>query len=167
MPNCWVAMGYIKGVFGIKGWVKISADTEYIDSLLDYPEWRLSKGNEQRFVTVADSKIQGNELHVKLTGVDDRDAAFALRGYTIEVSREHFASTDEDEYYWVDLVGLTVINREGIELGAVRKLMQTGAHDILMVTGEYGEKLIPFVENYINEVNLSEKTISVDWGIDY
>ncbi|MCO6504525.1 MAG: ribosome maturation factor RimM [Snodgrassella sp.] len=163
----WVAMGYIKGVFGVKGWVKIHPDTEYTDSLLDFPQWRLSKDDQIQIVTIAENKINGDELLVRFEGIADRDAAARLRGSTIEIDRASFADTEDDEYYWADLVGLTVYNREQLNLGTISSLMDTGAHDVLVVDGEYGRKLIPFVTQYIDEVNLAQKNIRVDWGSDY
>ena len=142
----WVAMGYIKGAFGIKGWIKVQSDTEYTDSLLDYPQWRLSKGKK----------------HILA-----RDAAALLRGYTIEVPREQFEPTEEGEYYWADLIGMAVKNRDGINLGEVINLMETGAHDILVVRGEHGEKLIPFVDQFIDSVDNENRQITCDWGLDY
>lgn len=163
----WVAMGYIKGVFGVKGWVKIHTDTEYTDSLLDFPQWRLSKDGQIQTVTIAESKINGDELLVRFEGIADRNAAALLRGYTIEIDRSSFADTEDDEYYWADLVGLTVINREQLNLGTISSLMDTGAHDVLVVDGDFGRKLIPFVAQYIDEVNIPQKKICVDWGSDY
>ena len=90
-----------------------------------------------------------------------------MRGYTIEIARENFAETEEDEYYWADLVGMSVVNREQAVLGEVVKLMETGAHDVLVVHGEYGEKLIPFVSHYIDGVDVENCKITVDWGVDY
>jgi len=162
-----VAMGYIKGVFGIKGWLKIAANTEYTDSLLDYPEWQLCKDGKTLNVVLEAGKIVNGELQVKFEGIDDRDQAFALRGYTIEIPREAFAPTEEDEYYWADLVGMTVINKENIVLGKVSNLMETGANDVLMIKGEHGQILIPFVSNYIESVDTDSKTIIADWGLDY
>lgn len=163
----WVAMGYIKGVFGIKGWVKAAVSTEYTDSLLDYPQWRLSKDNHSQMLNVAEGKVAGDELHIKFEGIDERDSAFALRGYTIEIDRADFADTEADEYYWTDLIGLSVYNRQQQCLGLIKKLMQTGAHDVLVIEGEYGQKLIPFVGHYIDEVRLNEGRVCVDWGTDY
>lgn len=162
-----VAMGYIKGVFGVKGWLKIAANTEYTDSLLDYPEWLLSKDGQTLTVTPEAGKIAGDELQVKLEGIDDRDQAFALRGYTIEVPRDAFAPTEEDEYYWADLVGMSVVNTEGIVLGKVKNLMETGANDVLVIDGEHGQKLVPFVSNYIVNVDSGQGIITADWGLDY
>lgn len=163
----WVAMGYIKGAFGIKGWLKVKADTEFADSLLDYPEWQLRRDGSVRMVEVAEGKAVGDELQVKFVGIDDRDAAALLRGYTIEIAREAFAPAEEDEYYWADLVGMKVLNRDGVELGAVANLMDTGAHDILVVNGAFGQKLIPFVSHYIDDVNAETRVITADWGADY
>lgn len=163
----WVAMGYIKGAFGVKGWVKIQANTEYVDSLLDYPKWRLVKGNHSLMAEVESAKVAGDELQIKFTHIHDRDQAALLRGYTIEIAREDFEPTEEDEYYWTDLVGMKVMNREAVLLGEVVNLMQTGAHDVLVVRGEHGEKLIPFVSHFIDEVSQETQTISVDWGLDY
>lgn len=163
----WVAMGYIKGVFGVKGWVKIHTDTEYTDSLLDFPQWQLSKDGQIQTVTIAESKINGDELLARFEGIADRNAAALLRGYTIEIDRSSFADTEDDEYYWADLVGLTVINREQLNLGTISSLMDTGAHDVLVVDGDFGRKLIPFVAQYIDEVNIPQKKICVDWGSDY
>ena len=108
----WVAMGYIKGAFGVKGWVKVHAGTEYADSLLDYPEWRLTKGGNVQVAEIEAGKVAGDELQVKFAHINDRDEAALLRGYTIEIARENFAETEEDEYYWADLVGMSVVNRE-------------------------------------------------------
>ena len=163
----WVAMGYIKGAFGIKGWVKVAASTEYADSLLDYADWRLVKDNKTLIVSPSEGQLHNGELQVKFTGIDDRDEAHALRGYTIEVSRDQFADTEEDEYYWADLIGMSVINRQEEILGKVSKLMETGAHDVLVVDGEYGQKLIPFVAQFIDRVDVENRTITVDWGSDY
>lgn len=163
----WVAMGYIKGVFGIKGWVKAHVSTEYTDGLLAYPQWRLTKDGQSQTLTVAAGKVNGDELQVQFDGIDNRDSAMLLRGCVIEVNRADFAEPEQGQYYWADLVGLPVYNREQTCLGTVSTLMETGAHDILVIDGEYGRKLIPFVDTYIRQVDLSARQIAVDWGTDY
>lgn len=160
-------MGYIKGAFGVKGWLKVQPSTEYTDSLLDYSQWRLVKGKDVQIVEIEAGKAAGDELQVKFANIDDRDAAAIMRGYTIEVPRDSFAQTEDDEYYWADLLGMQVANRDGVVLGEVVKLMETGAHDVIVVRGEYGEKLIPFVSHYIDDVCQQMRVISVDWGLDY
>lgn len=163
----WVSMGYIKGVFGVKGWVKAAVSTEYTDSLLDYPQWRLSKNGHSRTLTVSAGKVAGNVLQVKFDGIDHRDTALALCGHTIEIDRADFGDTENDEFYWTDLINLNVYNRQQQHLGTVSRLMETGPHDVLVIDGEHGQKLIPFVSHYIDEVRLPEKAVLVDWNLDY
>lgn len=162
-----IAMGYIKGVFGIKGWLRVKTDTEYADGLLDYEHWYLSKDGEILQVTVESGKVIGDELQVKFTHIHDREAAALLRGYTVEIPREAFSPVEADEYYWVDLIGMSVINVDGEALGIITNLMQTGAHDVLVVEGDYGQKLIPFVAHYIESVDKETRIVVTDWGIDY
>jgi hypothetical protein len=163
----WVAMGHIKGAFGVKGWVKVQPSTEYTDSLLDYSQWRLVQGNDVMMATLLNGHVANGELHVKFEQIQDRDSAALLRGYTIYIPREQFAEPDENEFYWTDLMGMQVYNRDNACLGEVINIMETGAHDVLVVKGEFGEKLIPFVSQFIDDVNELTQTIMVDWGVDY
>ena len=160
-------MGYIKGVFGVKGWLKIAANTEHADSLLDYPEWQLSKDGQHFNVTLEAGKVANGELQVKFAGIDGRDEAFALRGCTIEIDRADFAPAEEGEKYWEKIERMHVVNHEDIELGNVTNLMDAGAHDVLMVNGEHGQKLMPFVAHYIDHVDNDSRTTTADWGFDY
>ena len=106
-------------------------------------------------------------MQLKFAEISDRDAAQLLRGYTIEIKRSDFEHAQEGEYYWADLVGLTVYNRQNELIGTVSSLMETGAHDILVADGEHGRKLIPFVDHYIDNVDLEQGSIIADWGLDY
>ena len=104
-------------------------------------------------------------------GVDDRDQAEKLKGARVFISRAEFPKTDDDEYYWVDLMGLAVVNREGLALGTVKDLMSTGPQTVLVVgyeeEGKAQERLIPFVNAFVDEVSLPNKRITVDWQPDY
>ncbi len=162
-----VEMGFIKTAFGIKGWVKVSAQTEYEDSLFAFDLWHLGKNGQWQTFEVEEGKVVPDGLIVKFVGINDRNQAEALRGLTIAVPRTEFAETEEDEYYWTDLVGMQVVNLEKIILGEVIDLMQTGAHDLLVLKGEHGQKLIPFVGQFVHEVDKAQRLITVDWGLDY
>lgn len=163
-----ITMGFVRGAVGVKGWVKIGSDTEYLDSLLDYPTWYLIKGKQRVEAEVESGKVVNNkELQVKFADCDDRNAAEAWQGYTIAVNRADFAETEDGEYYWTDLIGMNVVNHEHVALGQVHSLLQTGAHDVLVVRGEHGEKLIPFVDAFVGEVDLNTRTVHVEWGLDY
>jgi 16S rRNA processing protein RimM len=165
-PNDWVVMGRIAAPFGIKGWVKVQPFSEDPGTLMDFESWRVGRGEQQAQYTVEAIQDHSNTLVAKLVGIDDRDAAYALRGQEISVARSDLPPPEENAFYWSDLIGLTVINREGIELGKVDSLMESGANDLLVVKGAR-EHLIPFVAAFVGEVDLAGGTIEVDWGEDY
>ncbi len=162
-----VPMGYITAPFGVKGWGKVKVSTEYSDSLDEYPELFLGKDGNWKSVEIESSFARDGIFHAKFIGIDDRDAAFSLKGTTVAVPREQFPEAEEDEYYWVDLIGLSVVNLEGENLGLVTDLMETGANDVLIVKDDKTERLIPFVARHVIRVDLQQKQITVDWGLDY
>lgn len=165
--NKIVTMGYIRKAVGLKGWVKVKADTETPDAMLDYSTCLLGKKDQWRQVRIENGRLVRNELHIKFLGIDGRDEAEQLQGQTIAVKRHQMAPTEKDEYYWTDLVGLAVINRDGVCLGHVKSLLETGSRDVLVVDGDFGEKMIPFVSVFVDTVCLQTKSIIVDWGTDY
>ncbi len=120
-------------------------------------------------------KIHGEDVVAQLMGVSGRDAAEALKGATVQISRSHFPALSDDEYYWLDLIGLEVENLQGEHLGVVRDLMDNGAHPILRVQvpavveqeKPSPEMLIPFVDQFVKTVDRSAKKITVDWSRDY
>lgn len=164
-----VDMAYVANAFGIQGWVKIKVGTEYADSLDGYPQLYLKlKDGSLRAVKVEKSFVRDSLYHAKFSGVNDRNSAEALKGAVVAVDRSNFPTPDEDEYYWVDLIGMQVKNLAGESIGTVEDLMETGAHDVLVVQGTAPESvLIPFVAQYVTQVELKTKTITVDWGLDY
>jgi 16S rRNA processing protein RimM len=164
-------MGRIAAPFGIKGWVKVQTFSDDPGTLLEFASWRIGRGEQQRDYVVAERADHSNTLVAKLAGVDDRDQAFALRGLEVSVPREALADPAENEYYWADLIGLVVVNRQGITLGRVDSLMQTGAHDVLVVKNEAvqggKEHLIPFIAQFVDTVDIAAGRLEADWGEDY
>jgi 16S rRNA processing protein RimM len=187
MPDDAIELGRIQEAFGIKGWVRIHPHSADTDALFAAKEWHLQPP-EPKFargfsafsgvvaVQVGEIKEQTAGIVARIEGLDDRTVAEALKGVRISVPRSAFPATPEGEYYWVDLIGLWVVNREGIEMGIVRDLMPTGPNSVLVLeyteTGEDGkaqlaERLIPFVDAYVDGVDQQAKLITVDWGLDY
>ena len=116
------------------------------------------------------------QMNAQVGDIDDRTTAERVRGARVFVSRGSFPSPAPDEYYWVDLIGLAVVNRQGETLGTVAGLIDTGPHSVLRVArpaaeadagAEDDERLIPFVSAYVDEVMLAQRRIVVDWGLDY
>jgi 16S rRNA processing protein RimM len=162
----WIVMGRIAAPFGIKGWVKVQPYSEDPGTLMDFESWRIGRGELQTYYAVEAAQGHGKALVAKLAGIEDRDAAYALRGQEISVAKSALPPPEENEFYWSDLIGLKVVNREGIELGRVDNLMESGANDLLVVKGAR-EHLIPFVAAFVGKIDLAGKTIEVDWGEDY
>jgi 16S rRNA processing protein RimM len=169
LPDDLVVMGRVTVPYGVRGWIKVHTLTADPESLCDYPVWRLGRNGDWREVRVIASRMQGNVLVAQLEGVDDRDAAAVLRGSDVGVPRAELPAAEAGEYYWADLIGLTVANIEQFEFGRVARILQTGANDVLVVGAEAGggETLIPFIADVIKEVDLKSGRIVVDWGEDY
>jgi 16S rRNA processing protein RimM len=159
-------MGRIVGPFGVKGWIKLQPITGDPASLLGYASWWIEGESGWTVSKVEKSQVHGQEVVAKLAGCDDRDAAMLYRGLSIAIARSDFPAAGENEFYWADLVGLKVVNGEGVDLGTVSRIFETGANDVLVVEGDR-ERLIPFTEQVVQDVDLAGRVMRVDWGADY
>jgi 16S rRNA processing protein RimM len=159
-------MGHVMAPFGVQGWIKVHPYTENSQGLAAYATWWLGKAGSFSAYQVQEVKVHGAEVIAKLPGFDDRDAALTLRGMEVAVPKAELPKPEADEYYWTDLIGLSVVNTEGQSFGTVKNLLQTGANDVLVVSGER-ERLIPFVRQVIQMVDMDGGTIRVEWGADY
>lgn len=164
-----VIMGKVVAAHGIRGALKILPYTEYPNSLLDYAIWQLGDGQRPwRPLEVRHADVRGRMLVAQLQSIDDRTAAERYKGQLVAVPRKDLPEPDENEYYWSDLLGMQVLDPEGILLGTVHSLLETGANDVLVVHGDSGEELlIPFIASVVREVDAMQKTIRVDWRADY
>ena len=164
-----VVMGRIVAPYGVLGWLKVLPDTETIDGLFDYDTWWVGKDNDWRELEVEAAKVHNDVLVVKLKGIDDRDAAFACKGKQIGVPRDQLPEAEENEYYWSDLIGLRVKNKQDVDFGVITEVFETGANDVLVVKEEEKsqERLIPFIDAVILEVDIKAKTMLVDWDAEF
>jgi len=169
-----VVMGHVIGPYGVYGWIKVNPYTEYIDGLMEYPVWWLTKDNKDwQMVHVVAGRINGSILNAKLKEYSDRTQVLKLQGMQIAIPRDQLPDLSEngkDGYYWSDLIGTEVVNLKSEVLGKVVGLLETGANDVLRIQHANKDKeeiLIPFVEQFIIKVDLKLSRITVDWGIDY
>lgn len=166
----YVVVGKIGTTYGIKGWLKIHSFTETVGSILDYPTWYLEEGNagigdSWKLVKVQDAKQHGKGIIAKLPGFENPEQARMLTGKKIAILRAQLPKLAKDEYYWDDLIGLTVIDQHGTTLGQVSFLLPTGANDVLVVKGTK-EHAIPYLPgDVIKDINLEEGVMRVDWEI--
>lgn len=161
-----VTLGKIVGVFGVKGWVKVFSETRPREQIFKYTPWLLVVNGDEFEVEVLEGRQQGKGLIASLKGYTDCEDARKLIGSEILVSQESLPKTGKNEYYWSQLTGLNVVNLQGIELGKVVNLFETGANDVLVVKGEK-ERLIPFTEFAVIDVDIDSNNIVVDWDEDF
>lgn len=185
-PEDAVEVGRILGAWGIKGAIKVQPFASDPQALFSSRRWFLQppEPNGPRrspvsnvalpvLLKITHAKNHGDGVVAQAQEVLDRNAAEALKGVRIFVSRASFPTADPDEYYWVDLIGLSVVNLQGEILGTVTGLLDTGPHSVLRIASpdgsndEASERLVPFVAAYVSDVSLAERRITVDWGLDY
>ena len=169
-----VVLGKLASSHGIKGWLKITTYTDSVEGIFDYSPWLIKEQGEWREVKVLQWRFQGKAVVASLEGVETRDQAQMLTNCEIAVTQQQMETLPEDEFYWRDLIGCEVVNTKGYNMGKVQEIVETGSNDVLLVKANakdgFGkaERMIPFVtEQFIIEVNLPEKQITVDWDPDF
>ncbi len=172
-----VILGRVSGVYGVKGWIKIYSYTDPAEAIVNYSTWYMRPGNRRSDwaqVELLQGKGHAKTVIARLQGCDDRNLAQLYTGYEIAINSSQLKQLNGiDEFYWRDLIGLKVVNRQGVVLGKVKHLLETGANDVLVVrsdstNGEHQEHLIPWsFEQVIISVNLEVSLIEVDWQEDW
>lgn len=167
-----ISVGRLTGVFGIKGWVKVKSFTEPELQILDYSPWWLKTQHGVKSVEIDDAQRHANGLVVHIKGIDDRDQAAALTPVDIAVEKALLPNLEEGEFYWHELIGLTVVSDfEGASyhLGVVEQMLETGANDVLVVKAttdsvDDRERLVPYVPDmYVMRVDIDNAEIRVEW----
>ena len=184
LPQDAIEVGRIGEAWGIKGWFKVIPYSASPEALFSSKHWYLLPPEpragivakeplfkQPQLLKILVSKDHSDTLVAQADGVDDRNTAELLKNCRIFIGRESFPKPASNEFYWVDLMGCAVVNREGILLGAVKDLISTGPQTVIVAEREHEgkplETLIPFVDAYIDTVSLQDKKITVDWQLDY
>lgn len=176
MPGDLVVLGRVVGAYGVRGWVRIQPFGDDPESWAVAKHWwlgdeaALSKGDASTAQCVALRKMRfhGDGLVAEFSGISDRDAAEAVKGRYVAISRGDLPKPEAGEYYWADLVGMSVLGSGGADLGAVDRLLETGANDVLVVKDGAGrERLLPFVSQVIAEVDEAARVIRVEWEAEW
>lgn len=198
VPDDLVEVGRVAMAHGVRGWLKIQPYSPQADALLNAPVWWLKAPDSVlepgalsrlRGMTVQACRRQGGQFLVaQLAGVGDRDAAESLRAFTLWVPRAAFPAAEDDEYYWVDLIGCDFYGQSesgaSVPLGRVGQVLDNGAHAVLQVDcgacddagvfqarqdakGRPVQVLVPFVAAYVHRVDLPNRRIDSDWPADF
>lgn len=163
----YVVLGRVSGIYGVHGWVKVYSETRVREDILGYDRWYLRRPQGWQAVRLIEGRAQAGGVIAQLEGIEDRDQARALIGTEIAVKKAQLPPVGPGEYYWADLEGLKVVNLEGVELGTVSHLFETGANDVLVVVDAERERLIPFTKDAVQGVDLKARVIRVDWDADF
>lgn len=191
-PSDLVELGRVTGAYGIRGWIKVEPYTARSDTLLGAKTWWLARPSAAgdpgsaaapQAWRILTSRTQGSHVVARLQGLDVRESAEALRGQRVFVSRAAFPAADDDEYYWVDLIGCTVHGLDGespVVLGTVIEVIDNGAHAVLHIglvdaagepkrdaKGRQAMMMVPFVAAHVQSVDLAARRIDTDWPLDF
>lgn len=168
-PGRRILVGRVVGAFGVRGEVKLESWTEPRSAILGYRPWILRdpRGHERELMAVRGRQV-GKGISAEIPGVEDRDAAEALRGTEVWVPRSALPRPAEGEYYWADLEGLDVVTTDGRPMGRVSHLFATGANDVLVARDGDREWMVPFVRpQYVTAIDLEAGRVTVDWDPDF
>lgn len=166
-------LGKISTAFGIKGWVKVYSYTDPLTNILEYPIWFIRKDGQWKEFKVLQGKPQGKGLVAFLQGINDRDLALSLSQCEVGVPEEQLPELDEDEHYWFQLIGLKVVNTDGVLLGQVKELFDSGGGNQVMAVQpcagsiDQQQRLLPWVDQYVLEVDLDSGSVQVDWDPEF
>jgi 16S rRNA processing protein RimM len=181
--NDLIELGAVSEAQGLKGQVKVRPhSSEPVALLSSKAVWLsliprrdagVSISIEQASLTqykVKSAKMHSGNVVMALEGISDRDQALALKGARVLVARDAFPKADSDSYYWVDLIGCQANNVQGEALGTVIDVTEHGAHGVIVI-GDAGtnaiKQLVPFVKEVVQNVDLENKTITLDWQSDW
>lgn len=161
-----ICVGHVLGAQGIKGWIRVFSNTSPRRNIVSYSPWLIEQGDELKKVKI-EGRVQGKNVIAKLEGIDDRTQAETLTGCQLYIDPQQLPGLQAGEYYWSDLIGLSVETLQAEPLGVVTTMLETGADDVMVLEGDR-ERLIPFVmDEVVREVDLDKRRLVVDWSPEY
>ncbi len=160
-------IGRISRPYGVKGWLRLSSYCRPEENIFAYKRWLIGRDTGWQSRQVLAHKQQGRQLLARLEGIAERELAHSLVGLAIAIETAALPEPAPGEYYWAELLGMEVFDRDGKRFGRVADIQETGANDVLFVGGEK-PCLIPFVqEEIVQDVDLENRRIVVDWNPEY
>lgn len=159
-------MGRLSAPYGVKGWLRVQSYASS-SSIIDYPIWWVKFDSHWVALELASVRAHQNDFVAKFIGFDDRDQVAKLKGVEFGVERQRLPTLEHDEYYWHELIGFAVINTSGETFGVIDHLFDSGAQAVVVTRDEERERLIPWVDHIIKQIDPESRVLTVDWGLDY
>ena len=155
-------MGRVAGSYGVRGWLKVVPGGGAVEGLVEAPKWWVGG----QAYEVAEAKVHGATVVAKLAGIEVREQALKLKGEAVSVERAAMPEPEAGHYYLADLIGLEVVNEQGVVLGEVKRWVFNGAQDVMEVVGDKA-RLIPWTATVVRDVDLAARRIHIEWGADW
>ena len=152
-----IELGRIADSYGLRGWLAVRGESEVLSASRTWWVDAVAR-------TVEQCRMHSGRLLAKLEGIESREQAKALKGKPVLVPRTALPAAAQGTYYWADLVGLEVVNAQGLVLGVVQGMFSNGAHDVMELSGDKRARMLPFVPAVVRHVDLEGRRIEVDWG---
>lgn len=167
-PSEWMEVGRVAGAYGVLGWLRIQPYTMQPETVLDYQPWRVRlRSGAIETPTVLEAQIHGKGLIIRIAECGVREDVGRWTGGAIECPVTALPALAAGEYYWGELLGLTVETADGVVLGNVQRLLETGANDVLVVRADDRERLIPYIPTVVRQVDKNARRMIVDWDPDF
>lgn len=163
----WITIGRFGRPHGVHGLLSVHSFTDPQTAIIDYLPWTVKTAKQRLNLGIKPVRVNDRLILVSIEGISDRDQASLYTNTEIEIPRSILPAPGEGEYYWHDLVGMRVINRDKEELGVVTEVIATGSNDVLVVEGEK-RHLIPWLPDlFVDSTDRGENLIVVDWDKDF
>ena len=156
-------MGRVAGSYGVRGWLKVTPGAGVAQALATAKEWWIGAA----LYRVDEARVHGATVVAKLPTIETREQALVLKSLPVSLLRASLSEAEEGHYYLADLVGLEVVNIEGVPLGVVKRMFTNSAQDVMEVAGDGNTRLLPWVPAIVRKVDLQERRIHVDWQSDW
>ena len=164
--NKKLLVGKINGFFGLQGWVKVFSYTNPRTNILNYSPWSIKVDGNFKSIDITSGREQSKTIVAHIKGVDNREDSQKFIGQDIYINKEQLPELTQGEYYWHELIGFDVINKDEERLGTVDYFVETGANDVLVVKGKK-EYWIPYIEPFLVSIDSKNNKILVDWDKDF
>ena len=164
--NKKLLVGKINGFFGLQGWVKVFSYTNPRTNILNYSPWSIKVDGNFQSIDITSGREQSKTIVAHIKGIDNREDSQKFIGQDIYINKEQLPELTQGEYYWHELIGFDVINKDEEQLGTVDYFVETGANDVLVVKGKK-EYWIPYIEPFLVSIDSKNNKILVDWDKDF
>ena len=164
--NKKLLVGKINGFFGLQGWVKVFSYTNPRTNVLNYSPWSIKVDGNFQSIDITSGREKSKTIVAHIKGIDNREDSQKFIGQDIYINKEQLPELTQGEYYWHELIGFDVINKDEERLGTVDYFVETGANDVLVVKGKK-EYWIPYIEPFLVSIDSKNNKILVDWDKDF